>query len=156
VNSGQFKKGHVPWNTGLDSGFDHAVYKAWWAMKDRCYNEDNSRYDDYGGRGITVCERWLISFNAFADHMGPRPDGASLDRINNDGNYEPGNCRWADVAMQNRNRRCVQMVVYQGREVSAGELAEIAGIPCNTMYMRLFKYGWPVEKAASTPVKGRA
>ena len=82
-----------------------AEYKAWQSMKDRCYNPNNPRYGRYGGRGITVCQRWRISFRNFLEDMGIKTnDTYSLDRINNDGNYGPGNCRWASSYEQNRNR----------------------------------------------------
>lgn len=81
--------------------------QTWYAMKDRCLNPNNKKYHCYGGRGITICDRWLASFQAFCDDMGPRPEGLSIDRINNDGNYEPGNCRWADAKTQVLNSRGV-------------------------------------------------
>jgi hypothetical protein len=74
--------------------------------KNRCFNHRTPRYKDYGGRGVTMCQRWKDSFAAFLADMGPRPIGTTLDRWpNNDGHYEPGNCRWATVTEQNRNRR---------------------------------------------------
>jgi hypothetical protein len=75
-------------------------------MKQRCLNQNNKRYEDYGGRGISVCDRWLHSFENFLADVGRKPGlGYSIDRINNDGNYEPGNCRWATKLEQSRNRR---------------------------------------------------
>jgi hypothetical protein len=82
-----------------------AEYRAWMAMKTRCLNRNTKAFKDYGGRGITICPRWLDSFENFLADMGKRPDGLSLDRMNNDGNYEPGNCRWATRREQRLNCR---------------------------------------------------
>lgn len=81
------------------------LYNAWEGMKQRCHNPRNPRFPRYGGRGISVCERWRNSFAAFAEDMGPKPTPKhSVDRINNDGNYEPSNCRWATSREQYDNR----------------------------------------------------
>lgn len=82
------------------------LFKIWLQMKQRCFNPNDDKYADYGGRGITVKEPWLSDFEAFRRDMGPRPsDEHSVDRVNNDGNYEPGNCRWATRLEQAANRR---------------------------------------------------
>lgn len=82
-----------------------AEYRSWQSAKQRCLNLANQKYPDYGGRGIRICDRWRDSFKAFLEDMGERPDGRTLDRIDNDGNYEPGNCRWATTKQQGYNRR---------------------------------------------------
>jgi hypothetical protein len=83
----------------------HPLYNTWGKMKSRCYNPNNIRYDRYGGRGIRVCARWMNSFQAFVEDMGEKPTpGHQLDRIDNDGNYEPSNCGWATRAEQTYNQ----------------------------------------------------
>lgn len=90
-----------------DAGYrETPEYRAWKGMKSRCYNPNRIMYPDYGGRGIQVCQEWRESYPAFRAHVGPRPtDGHSLNRIDNDGNYEPGNVNWATATEQSRNRR---------------------------------------------------
>jgi hypothetical protein len=94
------KHGYAPRNKSVPE------YTSWMHMKSRCGNENNPKFRYWGGRGITICERWKNSFANFLADMGPKPDPAlMLDRINNDGNYEPGNCRWATRSQQMLNRR---------------------------------------------------
>ena len=82
-----------------------STYSSWANILQRCTNQNSQAYERYGGRGITVCDRWRNSFENFYADMGERPEGTSIDRINNDSNYEPGNCRWATSTEQNNNRR---------------------------------------------------
>ena len=92
-------------HTGGRNGKASPTYGSWANMLTRCYNRERPQWKDYGGRGITVCDRWRESFENFLADMGERPDGMWLDRINNDGQYEPGNCQWSTPKEQNNNRR---------------------------------------------------
>jgi hypothetical protein len=107
-------------------------------MRRRCYVETDTSYRIYGARGITVCGRWRDSFEAFISDMGPRPSaGHSLDRIDNDGNYEPGNCRWATRSQQMRNTRQNHLLTVQGKTMTLVEAAEVAGINQNAALNRI-------------------
>lgn len=111
------------------------TYSVWEAMLDRCRNPANPAYPDYGGRGITVCREWH-QFAAFLRDMGDKPANMSLDRINNNGNYEPDNCRWADAKTQARNRRDNRMVVLNGKTMCATDAAQSLGIDPPTFWKR--------------------
>jgi hypothetical protein len=108
-------------------------YRAWSNMLTRCTNPRNKSYANYGARGITVCDRWRHSFEAFLADVGERPDGTTLDRINNDGNYEPGNVRWASYFMQSRNRRSTKLTVDDANRIA---LDLRAGIPQRVLARR--------------------
>jgi hypothetical protein len=94
------------------------TYKTWRGMLSRCYNEKNASYPNYGGKGVTVCARWREAFDNFLEDIGPRPPGTTLDRFpNRNGNYEPGNCRWATRLEQGRNRDDVKLSLESANEI---------------------------------------
>jgi len=142
------KHGHT-WTNGERN--ETQVYKAWHGMKQRCYNANHPNYHCYGGRGIIVCERWLESFEFFLEDMGNAPSGTSIDRIDNSGNYEPGNCRWATRKEQAENTRRNVLMAYLGRTQLLSQWAHELGIKQNTIVYRL-RRGWSHEKALSEPV----
>lgn len=125
-------------------------WSVWTCMLDRCRREANRNYRHYGGRGITVCERWLAFENFFAD-MGRRPsDQHSIDRIDNDRGYEPSNCRWATQSEQVRNRRCSNHVTIDGVTRIFSEWCVAYGIPRGTVWSRVDR-GWDLVEAITTP-----
>lgn len=125
-------------------------YYTWHTMKDRCHNAKSKNFPGYGGRGIMVCERWRNSFEAFFSDMGHRPSSAhSIERINNDGNYEPENCRWATRNEQARNRRSSTAVTVGDRTLTVVEWSEETGVDAVIIYQRL-KRGWGPEAAVRT------
>ncbi len=128
-------------------------YTAWINMKDRCCNPKYKTFSSYGGRGIKVCQRWLDSFEDFLSDMGPKPSaGHSLDRFpDKNGNYEPGNCRWATVKMQNRNKRNNRTITLNGITKSTSEWAEEHGLANSTVKARLNR-GWSAERSLGVPV----
>jgi hypothetical protein len=114
----------------------HPLYTVWQSMKRRCDSPNNRSYHRYGGRGITVCERWLHDFHAFVDDMGKRPNGTSIERIDNDKGYSPENCRWATRSEQQLNRECCIKVVIEGVEYLATELSKLSGLKTDTIVNR--------------------
>lgn len=115
-----------------------AEYGAWCAMKKRCYLKTNPSYKSYGGRGIVVCNEWIDDFAAFFRHIGPRPSlNHSLDRIDVNGNYEPGNVRWATAREQACNRRDTRMLDFRGEKIVAKHLAMRFGLTTTHMYDQL-------------------
>lgn len=131
---------------------DTPVHRVWIGMRSRCNNPKTREYANYGGRGIKVCERW-DSFENFVADMGIRPEGYSIDRINNDGNYEPSNCRWATTTQQLNNRRVNRVLELNGERKTIGEWSAKLGIGWHTIRSRVDRYGWTIEKALTTPVK---
>lgn len=128
------------------------VHRAWAAMLSRCRNENNIHYPYYGGRGITVCERWL-KFENFYEDMGERPRGASIDRIDNDKGYRKDNCRWATTIEQANNKSNNHSITLNDKTQTVAQWAEEIGISPFTIYNRINKLGWSGERALTTPAR---
>lgn len=123
-------------------------YKSWVGMKDRCLNPNIKAFKDYGGRGITICDRWLLSFENFLSDMGPKPSpDLTLDRIDVNGNYEPLNCRWLSKPDQNRNTRATVKLTYSGETMSTSEWAVRLCIPQTTLSRWVTKERMTLEQA---------
>jgi hypothetical protein len=124
-------------------------------MIQRCTNNNREGYSNYGGRGITVCTKWL-KFENFLKDMGDRPKGSriTIDREDNDGNYEPNNCRWLSNKKNQRNKKSTVFVEWEGKKIAVTELEEQQGFPRGIIYKRL-KLGWPLEKAVTQPRRSR-
>lgn len=121
------------------------TYQIWAGMMGRCFVNSHSAFERYGGRGITVCDRWL-TFENFLNDMGERPDGLSLDRINNNGSYSPDNCRWTDVHTQLNNRRTSRFLTYQGRTQTHAEWERELGFGIGMIHNRLKLFDNDLEK----------
>jgi hypothetical protein len=129
-------------------------WNTWQGMKKRCSLVSRHDYHRYGGRGITVCDRWRDSFENFFADMGLRPSAShSLDRINNDGNYEPSNCRWATTNVQASNRSDNVTLTHGGVTLTLMEWSLRLGRDYSTIWRRLRKPGWTVEDALFKPLK---
>lgn len=136
---------------------DSPEWRAWHCMKCRCLNSRNAAFPRYGGRGITVCKEWQESFIKFFSHVGPRPTPQhSLDRIDNNGNYEPGNVRWATWLEQNNNRCTTRKIEVRGEAISIAEVARRYQIPETTLHRLLFQQHWTIDQvlARYQPSKG--
>jgi hypothetical protein len=123
-------------------GMEYADRKVWLSMINRCTSEKCKYYKNYGGRGITICNRWLNSYDNFLADMGRRPsEKYSLDRVDNDKGYSPENCRWATKKEQSRNRRVNHLITHNGRTQTIAAWAEELGVPDTTLHSRLKKRG---------------
>jgi hypothetical protein len=121
------------------------AYKSWAGMRDRCNNENNKKYKNYGGRGIKVCDRWN-EFVLFLDDMGEPKANQSLDRIDVNGNYEPSNCRWANQSIQQNNRRNNVIIEFNGIKMTMAEYCRSFGLNSDKVQQRLAR-GWSVDRA---------
>lgn len=127
------------------------TYMAWASMKKRCSNPNHSRYKNYGGRGIKVCKRWM-EFTGFLEDMGESPEGMSIDRVDNDKDYSPDNCRWTTLERQANNRTDNVYLVYDGRKQSLADWARDLGFNRFTLKSRI-NLGWSAEKVLTTPIQ---
>lgn len=136
---------------------DTKTYKAWVHIKDRCYRVTDKEFKDYGGRGITVCDRWKNSFENFYDDVSKLPyfgeRGRSLDRIDNEGNYEPNNVRWATREEQANNKRSNKSITYDGKVQTLKRWSDELNLPYKLLWSRLYKLHWSIEQAFTTPVQ---
>jgi ribosomal protein S16 len=131
-------------------------YRAWQTMRLRCTDPDHPAYPNYGGRGIRVCKHWLDSPVAFVADMGTKPsEQHEIDRIDNDGHYEPGNCRWATRTENSRNRRNNRLIEHDGEVLPLVAWAERYRIGRDTVRKRL-EAGWPVSEALTVPARPKA
>jgi len=143
--SSTIKHGH--WVGGASS----PEYRSWDAMISRCTRPSNIGYAAYGGRGITVCERWIHSFEVFLEDMGRRPTlDYQIERVDNSAGYSPGNCVWATRKEQARNRSSNLLLTLRGETLTAIDWAERLGIPVKTLWTRKHR-GWTDERALTVP-----
>jgi len=128
------------------------TYKIWKGLKKRCLNKNEPSWNNYGGRGIRVCARWLKSFEAFLSDMGPRPPRMTIERKNNERGYYPWNCRWATRTEQGRNQRTNRHITANGKRKLLCEWAVQSGIHPNTIRARL-RLGWSPDNAVTKPAR---
>ena len=129
-------------------------HRAWRKMKERCENPETDSYPYYGGRGITVCERWRNSFESFLADVGWSPSPRhSIDRIDSNGNYAPGNVRWATRQEQSRNRRDRALITFDGQTKMLVDWADETGIGIATLHDRLYNHRWGIDRAMTTDPK---
>ena len=143
-NNGHYKHG----------GKGTKLYEVWCSMKARCYNPTSKSYSRYGGRGITICDEWRNSFIVFkkwAMSHGYK-EGLSIDRIDNNEGYSPDNCRWATTTQQANNKRTTLFIEHNGERKTLHEWAKVLGIKPHTLYHRIYKLGWTIERALSEKV----
>lgn len=129
-------------------------YGTWSRIKRRCYNPNDAMYQYYGARGITVCNKWLNSFNSFLSDVGEAPTKShSIERIDSNKGYKPSNCRWATNKEQANNKRNNILLEYRGKIKTLPQWCEELRLPKQTIWARVKAYGWSHHKALSTPIR---
>lgn len=132
-------------------GRETPEWRCWRGMRERCIHPQHRQYSDYGGRGITICDAWLHSYEQFLADVGRKPTPAhSIDRIDVNGNYEPGNVRWSTSGEQQRNTRSNRLETYNGETLCLADWADRTGIRSGTILARLNR-GWSVERSLTIP-----
>lgn len=121
-------------------------FNSWLAMRQRCTDPKHEKWPSYGGRGITVCRRWMESFESFLADMGPCPPGNTIGRKDNDGNYEPSNCRWESVHEQANNRRNNRIIEFDGLSLTISQWAQRIGLSKSALHSRIARE-WPIHLA---------
>ena len=145
MKNGRFTKKH-----GLSGT---RIHRIWNGMIYRCHNERSHSYVWYGARGIKVCDRWRYSIHNFIADMGEPPPNKTLDRIDNDGDYCPENCRWATHREQMLNTSKNHHITFAGKTMTLGEWAAHIGMSRNTLTSRICQYHWSAERSLTTPVR---
>lgn len=132
----------------------HPLFDTWRKIKQRCLNPKDKQYKNYGARGIKICDEWLHDFWLFCLDVGVKPTNKhTLDRINNDGNYEPGNVRWATIKEQNNNKRTCVFFEHNGEKLNIKQWAKKLNIDDSTLYSRIFFRKWTFDRAITEPIK---
>ena len=126
------------------------TYDTWRSIKERCCNPSSKDWANYGGRGISICDQWNLSFTNFLADMGERPEGMSIDRIDNNAGYTKENCRWASQITQGNNRRTCVYIDFNGKSQSIADWSREVGIERKTLEYRI-RTGWDAERALTTP-----
>lgn len=143
-------------NKGPSKKYRKPERMVWWSLRARCYNKKHKNYPGYGGRGITVCDRWLESFDNFLEDMGKRPsDKYSIERIDNDKGYSPDNCKWATREEQHYNKRTTKLVEYNGKKMTIPEISKETGLTYETIRRRL-RYRIPLDSPYRTQTHTRS
>lgn len=133
---------HTKWKNPSNT----RTYHVWQGMRQRCLNPKSTAYSYYGGRGIQVCDRWE-DYDCFVEDMGFAPYGLQLDRIDTNGNYEPGNCRWVTASVQANNKRNNRIVEFGGEALTIGQWAERLGLDWDVLQQRIDRQKMPLERA---------
>lgn len=139
-----FKHGHCV------NHYETPTFKTWSSMLHRCYNPQAQQWPNYGARGIKVCPRWF-DFSEFLKDMGEKPDGLMIGRIDNDGDYEPSNCRWETPRQQQNNRRSNRRLTFNGKTDTLENWARTVNLKADTIAHRI-KRGWSLEEALTLPL----